>query len=396
MPIKKPTTKKKTASKKAPIDNATVVAEYFGFGSTEIPHITKEAKKKVHVIQKGSNFHHPILPSLEEVAALLSDKEVQIQKRSPNDPLMVYYNTKTSPKSKSQKPEKIFSLNILGNNKTISEAILIKTAASILEEDGYKNLAVEINYIGGKEAMGKLFKEITSYYRKHISDLNSNCRQLFKDSIHSLSLEASEIKEELVENSPSPLSFLTDVNRESFKEIIEYLETQGIPYVINKNILGNPHYSSHSVFTIIDKNTDKILAAGSRFNQIAKKIGTKKEISAACVVIKRIKPKKVPAVRLPKKETTKYFFMQIGPQAKMKSLKVIDGLRKAGIAVRSSLCRDKLSTQLQYAQRVKTPFLLIMGQKEAIDNAVVVRDTLTHKQTSVSIDTLPKYLNDLK
>lgn len=381
-------TENKKQKKDSKIENAFVIAQYFGFHGLDIPEVNKDQKKKGEVIRKGNTFKHPLLPSVEEVVGVLENVSEQAQKRSTGDPLMVYHE--------GGKKEKLMHLHIIGTPKTIAEAILIKTAMSILEEYGYKDISVEINHIGGKDSMGKFLKEINNYYRKNLGQMSSKCRQLFKDSAHSLLLCSGELDSELLENSPSSVSFLSDLNRDSFKEIIEYLENQNISYQINKNLIGDPNYSSHTVFSLIDTKTGNVLATGTRYNQLAKKIGFKKETPSVKVTIKIKDSKKVPLTKAPKKEKMKVFFLQIGPRAKKKSLEVIDCLRKAGIAVHHSLSRDRLTTQLQWSQKLKTQFLIIMGQKEALDNSVVVRDTATHKQVSVPIKELADYLKNNK
>ena len=82
-----------------------------------------------------------------------------------------------------------------------------------------------------------------------------------------------------------------------------------------------------------------------------------KDTPGATVTIRIPKAKKVPHTRIPKDQKKIFYFMQIGNNAKRKSLMVIDILRKAGIPVHQALSREKLSTQLQYAQRLKVPYI---------------------------------------
>ena len=70
-------------------------------------------------------------------------------------------------------------------------------------------------------------------------------------------------------------------------------------------------------------------------------------------------------------------------------------LRQAKIPVHQSISRDKITTQLAKAKRYKVPYVLIMGQKEAHDGTVVVRDVESHSQISVPIKELANYLKHL-
>ena len=70
--------------------------------------------------------------------------------------------------------------------------------------------------------------------------------------------------------------------------------------------------------------------------------------------------------------------------------------RKAKIAVIHSLTKDKMQSQMGSAENARVPYILLVGQKEAIENSVVVRDTNTRVQETVFLKDLPEYLKKLK
>ena len=129
---------------------------------------------------------------------------------------------------------------------------------------------------------------------------------------------------------------------------------------------------------------------------INKKIFSKKEMPAIGVAI-LIHPHFVKKRVIEEKTLkTKFFFVQIGFEAKLKSLTCIEALRKEKISVDQSLSRDKLSVQLQIAEKMNIPYVIIMGQKEAMENSVVVRNMQTMSQNTVKTEELPKYLKMIK
>jgi histidyl-tRNA synthetase len=62
-------------------------------------------------------------------------------------------------------------LDVLGSEKSIVDALVIKTAITILEEAGAKNLTVDINSIGDKDCRNSYVRELTNYYKKHLDKL---------------------------------------------------------------------------------------------------------------------------------------------------------------------------------------------------------------------------------
>ena len=79
----------------------------------------------------------------------------------------------------------------------------------------------------------------------------------------------------------------------------------------------------------------------------------------------------------------------------MKSLKIIEILRKKKIPMYQAISRDRLISQLGLAESMKIPYTIIMGQKEAIEDTVIVRDMENRSQDTVKICDLPKYLKKL-
>ena len=137
------------------------------------------------------------------------------------------------------------------------------------------------------------------------------------------------------------------------------------------------------------------MALGFRYNALARKIGMKKEIPAVGVAIniKKGTDKKSIANKTKKPQV---FFAQIGAEAKLQSLKIIEMLRQTRIDICQALSKDKMGSQIAVAENLKVPYIIIMGQKEALENAVIVRNMANRSQTVVPIPKLADYLKHLR
>jgi histidyl-tRNA synthetase len=188
----------------------------------------------------------------------------------------------------------------------------------------------------------------------------------------------------------------------------------GIEYRINNSLVRGLNYYTHTVFEVIklekekDENGNEIengkereitITGGGRYNYLGKELGSKKEIPAvgAALGIDRIMmfPEcKNLSPKILKKP--KVYFLQLGFEAKLKSLKIMEILRENKIPVYQTLSKDSLSTQLANASKIGTPYCIIFGQKEAMDSTVIVRDMKTHSQDIIRIEKLSEYLKKLK
>ncbi len=385
-------------------DKAAEIAEYYGINPIETPEIDSEIEKKIRSFKEVPNpcsFSTKgeellISSHLHEKATLVSyfaNRWNHLPK-----PLAIFYELPFKGSSSRKLPKTAsYGLDIIGSSQSVADAILIQTSRAILEDAGYKKLTFEVNCIGERDASARFERELTSYFRKHINLLTPEEQKIFKaDVFHLLSCpKKSQALEELIADAPQAMSFLSEVGRTHLKQVLEHLEELGIDYIVNGHLLENKHYSTHTSFAIRDNN-GRLLAIGSRYNSLGKKIGFRRELPAVGmrIAFKELKVrKKTQAHKFP---TKCFYFMQLGPEAKLKSLRVIEELRKKKIPVCHSLTRDKASSQLGTADNLKLPYVLIMGKKEAHEGTIAVRENTTRSQKIIPINDLTKELDKIR
>jgi len=399
-------------------EKAQEVAVYYGFKPIETPILeqveiftsgigegTDIVDKEMYTLKTKGGDHLALRP--EHTAGLMRS---YIEKGMQNMPQPVMFY-QYGPAFRHDNPQRgryrqfwQFDLDSLGSDKSIVDALVIKAGISILEEAGANNLCVEINSIGDKECRGAYIKELTNYYRKNISNLASVDRERLKTNPLRI-LDSKEQKTIIVnENAPDAISFLCASCKKHFKEILEYLEEMNIGYNINKNLVRGLSYYTRTVFEIKEQNEKKeetslALAGGGRYDYLARQLGSKKNIPAVGFSIgvdriisspwyKKLYP------RIIKKP--KIYFIQLGSEAKLKSLNIIDILRKAHIPITQSLSKDSLGSQLAIAEKLNVPYVLIFGVKEALDNSVIVRDMSNRSQETIKLKNLLEYLKEIK
>ncbi len=394
--MKKINTQQKTPKEYINKEKAYAVAKYYGFEGIYAPETTKADESAAKALKKphpDNTAHELQMPSVENSASLVRNYlEGTLTKET--QPAIVYYETPGN-----KRGSKNVHLNILGSTKSIAEATLIKASLAILKEYGHKNLSIEINSIGDKDSISRFNKEIVNYFKKNLGALTAPLRQkLAKDPFLFINEENQKL-EELKESMPQVISYLNDIAKSHFKEVLEFLEYMNIPYRINNCLVGNRAYSNNTIFRIIenaDTKLEKTLACGSRLNGLSKKIGLKRDVPATSVMVSIGQPKEsVGSLKTGQLTKAKFYFIQFGFEAKLKSLEIIDILREAKISVSQSLSKDKLSAQLGSAEAQNFPYLLIVGQKEAMDNTVLVRYRDTRSQTAVPVKDLVEYIKKL-
>src|SRR3989344_2128554 len=399
-------------------EKAQEVAVYYGFKPIDTPILEHEEvftrsigegtdiiDREMYTLKTRGGDHLALRP---EHTASLMRAYVEHGMQTMPQPVMFY---QYGPAFRHDKPQRgryrqfwQFDLDSLGSEKSIMDVLVIKVGMSILEEAGALNLSIDINSIGDKECRNGYIRELTNYYKKYINILPEIDRKRLKTNPLRILDSKEEKTKEINENAPDAVSFLCPSCKKHFKEVLEYLEEMGIDYNINKNLVRGLSYYTRTVFEVIEHSGAEdgaplTLAGGGRYDYLARQIGGKKDVPAVGFsmgvdrIVESAWYKKL-SPRILKKP--KIYFIQLGSEAKLKSLNVIDILRKAHIPITQSLSKDSLGSQLAIAEKLAIPYSLIFGMKEALDNSVIVRDMLSRSQDTVKLNKLLEYLKELK
>lgn len=399
-------TARKTGSKKdnfinfLPLNKAAEAALYFGFTSTKPLQITKDDVHKASSLKDAYSKNVCGLPWVfsqvfaEERVALLREYLEKNLSSLPQPVMLVHESDIIKERAKHT-----VNLEVMGTDRSIAEAMLIKTAVSILKDNGYKEFTIEINSIGDKESMHRFSKELTNYYKKNLNNLSAHCRQNFKkDPFYLLHCSECDPDLKIKEQAPTSISCLSDASREHFKEVLEFIETMNIPYKINNCLVPDKKYCSGTIFeikeTLKDGEAGGTLAVGFRYDGMAHKVGHKRDNPG--VGIKIFLPKKAIIRKVSKLAKPLAFYIQLGDEAKHKSLELIDTLREEKIFVHHMLGRDKFGSQFAHVEKTKVPYVIIMGKKEFLENSVMVRENVTRTQQNIPIHKLVEHIKKLK
>lgn len=374
------------------------VAFYYGFNPIETPTINAEDEQRAKGLLKSVGIRDGKEESyeLQEKARLLRLYMTEMDAFPQH--VFFYYEKPMRGSGRRRGSDFECGLDVIGSSKSVAEALLIQTAIAMLSEEGFENVGIAINSVGDRESLVRLERELVAYYRRHIEELPTPYRQTFKKDIFEILRTTDAKLESFVAGAPQPLSTLSDMSRAHFKEVLEFIESSGIPYTIDNHLVGNKQYASQTIFSISAEKDGKrlVLGHGYRYNHLSRKIGLKKEIPAVGMTLSwRRAVKHQKAVSVKKLPKPKFYFIQLGYNAKLKSLPIIETLRRFKIPLSHALTKDKFSGQVSTAENSKIPHLLIFGQKEAIENTVVVRDSKTRFQDTVAFASLPAYLKSL-
>ncbi len=282
-----------------------------------------------------------------------------------------------------------FGIEVVGERDAVIDVQIIQFCAVLFGELGLPKINFQINSLGCPHCRPGFRRALLDYYRYRKNRICPDCRRRMKENPLRL-LDCKEEKcQPIKANSPAIVDYLCDECRAHFKQVLEYLDELEIPYFLDNTLVRGLDYYTKTIFEIFweegEQSTSVALGGGGRYDGLIKELGGKPTpaVGMALGVDRIIYLMKNQQVKTGPVFAPKIFLVQLGMMGKKKSLKLFETLRQAGIVSAESLSRDSIKAQLKIADRLGVKFSLILGQQEALDGTVIIRDMQSGVQETV-------------
>ncbi len=292
-----------------------------------------------------------------------------------------------------------FGFEVLGDQDPIYDAQVINVFINLLKELGIRNLVIQVNSIGDKNCRPAYRKQLVAYYRNKVDKLCSDCKRRFKEN----PLRLFDCKEEkcirIKSQAPHMLDSLCEECKNHFKSVLEFLDELGLPYVLNPYLVRGLDYYTKTVFEVFvednsaKKNDDALypqiaLGGGGRYDDLIHMLGNRHipAIGVAGGIERIIGTIKKQNISVPSPTNYEVFLIQLGDLGKKKALKLFEDLRKTGIRVVEALGKNSIKSQLSVASRMGVSYALILGQQEALEGNIILRDMKGGVQETISLN----------
>ncbi len=302
-----------------------------------------------------------------------------------------------SPVKKNKFVNKSLGLDIINIDSAVAEATLIKTAVSILKDEGYKDFKVILSAVGDNESKKSFKSALISYYKENKDKLKPfEIKKISKDPF-SILFSNKEYLEELNKNIPSPMQFLSKKSIDHFQEVIKFLESFKLDYFIDEGIISDKMFFSKIVFKIMavpPEGKEQIeVAYGGRYDEFLESLIKRRNVHAIGLNINFKKNKAKNNFDLEKE--IKMHLYKIGSTAKLKYLNVLDELSNLSVKIRYDIKEEKITNQVKKFSSEEVEYSIILGELEAKKDKVLIRKMDNFSQTEVPIKNISKYLKKI-
>lgn len=384
------------------------IAQYYNFGRIDTPIVEpaglfeKGVGSATDIVEKQMFFLQSAKDKLvlrpEGTAAVVRAYIEHGLSHLPQ-PLRLYY---IGPMFRHERPQEgrfrqfhQLGFEILGGEDAVYDAQIILVLYRLLESLKVTNINVQLNTIGCRVCRPAYKRRLIEYCKGR--DICSDCqRRLAVNPLRFLDCQNKKCKS-VKEGAPSILDRLCNVCDAHFKAVLEYLEEINLPYTLSPCLVRGLDYYNRTVFEITADDSGLAVASGGRYDYLVEELGGRPTAAVGGAVgierlimeVKKNNPKIVDSLS---KKKPKAFLIHVGELAKKKSLAIIEDLRKAGIKAKEALGKESLRGQLKQADKEGVKVSLIIGQREALEDTIIIRDMESGSQETVPISKLIKII----
>ncbi|MEA2054074.1 MAG: histidine--tRNA ligase [Candidatus Thermoplasmatota archaeon] len=281
---------------------------------------------------------------------------------------------------------------LIGSDKPEAIAELISTAYFVLKEAGLKNVQLRT---GDLDILRSSIEKLGVEKADEIMRLIDKSDYEGVESLIEEKSGADEFMEFLkCRDFKSLGKFFDDVKIKRLGDVLEWLSVFGTPYILDTSIARGLDYYKGIVFEIDAPSlgAEKQLCGGGEYSLIPLLGGKDVPTSGFAIGFDRI----VLALEKegfsfpPSKEIV--CILPIGGEMRKEAISLATKLREKGIMVEVDLMRRSMQKSLQYADRIRAKFAIIVGPDEWKKGTVIIKNMQSGEQKEVRKKELHNFL----
>lgn len=318
----------------------------------------------------------------------------------PDKPVKLYY---MGPMFRYERPQKgrqrqfhQFGVEMLGVENPALDVEAMCMAVTIVKALGLKNVRLVINTLGDSQSRDMHKQALKAHFKPYLDELCYDCNQRFeKNPLRILDCKVDK-EHEAMKTAPKTLDYLTDESKAYFDEVCSLLDDLEVEYEVDPNLVRGLDYYCHVVFEVI--SDDPILGAqatlggGGRYNSMIEELGGPATPGIGFAFgMERL------TIALGNEEANEedgldVYVMPLGAQTISLSAQILAMLRANGFKADMDYNKRGMKAMFKTVDRTHARFAMIIGEDEALNEVVNIKDTLNRTQDIVKLEDIISYL----
>jgi len=289
-------------------------------------------------------------------------------------------------------------VEVLGSDDPRIDAELMLMLVRFLNGLGLGNLNLDINSLGCPGCRTTFRENVIEFLKDSENELCEDCRR----RLHTNPLRVFDCKNEtcgrIIKNAPNILDFICDDCRNHFDTVKSSLELFELPYRINHRMVRGLDYYTRTTFevTIPHMGSQNAVVGGGRYDGLVRDLGGPDIPGIGFAIgFERL------MALLPDEQTATppspcLFVAALGSQAQQVAFRLCNRLRLKGIQTEMDYDGKSLKSQMKKADKLKSRYALILGDREIETGQGELRDMQNSTQKQVPLDQVEDHIIQLE
>jgi histidyl-tRNA synthetase len=281
----------------------------------------------------------------------------------------------------------------IGSAHPFSDAEVISLGVHLFDEIGLSDLTVYINSVGCSVCRPVIEEQIKQFLGNSLNYLCLDCQNRFNlRPLRILDCKNPNCKP-YFSGMPDILQSLCQECRDHFNSVLEYLDSLGILFKIDSNLVRGLDYYTRTTFEIVsdELGAQNAICGGGRYDNLVTKLGGVETpavgfafgVERAVMILKNLNdPNTI------EKPIIQFYVAPLGENQKNKAFYILDELRRLGFACEMDYFKDDLKAHLKAANKLQAEFFIIYGEDEAEQEVVILKNMATREQRIVPLKNL--------
>jgi histidyl-tRNA synthetase len=274
----------------------------------------------------------------------------------------------------------------LGEAAPALDAEIVGMLVAFFEALGLgSRIALHVNSIGDAACRPRFREGLAAHLRAHVDVLCEDCRgRIDRNPLRVLDCKKPGCQEVIL-TAPSILDALCAPCREHFTRVRGYLDGLGLAYEVTPRLVRGLDYYVRTTFEVLAGNlgAQNAVAGGGRYDGLIRSLGGPDDpgIGFAIGMERVALLLGSPATAAP----AAVLLVPLGEPALVRCLALAQEARRAGVAVEVAYGGRRLRAELERANRLTIPRVLIVGETELDSGLGTLRDMRTGTQQAVPL-----------
>ncbi|MBI4590134.1 MAG: histidine--tRNA ligase [Candidatus Rokubacteria bacterium] len=257
-------------------------------------------------------------------------------------------------------------------------------------------LTLSLNSIGDGACRPAYRENLVAYLRQNAGELCGECRaRTERNPLRVLDCKQPGCQPTL-EKAPSILDWLCQGCAQHFSRVRDYLDAMDLAYRVTPRLVRGFDYYVRTTFELLtgELGAQNAVAGGGRYDGLVQLLEGPPDPGIGFAVGMERVVLLLPAA--PAEAVPLALLIPLGEAALVRLLSVARGVRSRGLAVELGYGARKLRNELDRANRLKVPYVVIVGDGELQKGEALIRDMGSGAQRPVPLDRLEEALMAMK